>query len=366
MNKNIRIILSSLLLCSEILSFSTFSPNWHYRHASFLAAETTTSEQQAVMNQLPPNVEETQVHLDTGIDAQVFIGRPPSSKQSSSSLPPLVFLHGSFHAAWCWTEQFFPYFIEKGYTIVALSLRGTGGTFAGEGVKKVKINEHASDLESFLDQIPNLIGKGSSTKQQKPVLISHSFGGLAVMKYLENNEQHAFNLAGIIIMCSVPPSGNGPMTLRFLKRSLVDSWKITAGFAMKRCIQKDDLCRDLFFGGTDNDNGVSDDDIARYQSYFARDTEAVIDIKDLLKNLPSKNAVDGKAPYVDKFPPCLVIGAERDFIVDREGVQETAEYFGLSEPTFVDSPHDVMLGRNWKKTASVIDDWVQSAVVNQQ
>jgi hypothetical protein len=156
------------------------------------------------------------------------------------------------------------------------------------------------------------------------------------------------------------------MTMRFLKRSLVDSWKITAGFAMKRCIQNDSLCRDLFFGGRDDDNGVSDEDIERYQRYFARDTEAVIDIKDLLKHLPSRQAVNGKAPNVDMFPPCLVIGAQRDFIVDREGVEETATYFGVSEPLYVDSPHDVMLGRNWEITANIIQNWVKESVVDEQ
>ena len=321
--------------------------------ASFDGQESQT----LITNPLPPNVEEKQIQLDTGINAQVFIGRPPKP----TKLPPLVFIHGSFHAGWCWTERFFPYFMNLGYPVAALSLRGTGGTFAGEGVKKVKIDEHADDLKSFLHQFPNIIGTSD-----KPVLISHSFGGLAVMKYLEHNPERASNLAGIIIMCSVPPSGNGKMTMRFLSRSLVNSWKITAGFAMKRCIQNDSLCRDLFFGGTDDDNGVSDEDITRYQSYFARDTEAVIDIRDLLKNLPSKNAVDGKAPYLEKFPPCLVIGAKRDFIVDREGVEETATYFGVAEPIFVDSPHDVMLGRNWENAASTIQNWVEANVANEQ
>lgn len=308
-------------------------------------------------NALPDNVKEQKIHLDTGIDAQVFVGRP----SKTTNFPPLVFIHGSFHAGWCWTERFFPYFVNLGYPVAALSLRGTGGTFAGDGVKKVKIDEHAEDLKCFLDQIPDLM----ATKKN-PILISHSFGGLAVMKYLEQNPERASNLGGLIIMCSVPPSGNGKMTIRFLKRSLVDSWKITAGFAMKRCIQNDSLCRELFFGGTEDENGVSNEDLNRYQRYFARDTEAVIDIKDLLKHLPSKEAVDGKAPHLDQFPPCLVIGAEHDFIVDWEGVEETAAYFGVAEPVFVDSPHDVMLGKNWENAAETIQDWVKGVIVDKQ
>lgn len=354
-------LLLSLSICDEVSCFGTFSRrrppiSTTASGSSLLLSAQSESQTSVITNTLPENVEEEQIRLDTGVNAQVFVGRP----SKPTKLPPLVFIHGSFHAGWCWTERFFPYFMNLGYPLAALSLRGTGGTPVDEGVKKVKIEEHAADIKSFLEQVPDLV---SGT--QKPVLISHSFGGLAVMKHLEQNPEKALNLGGIIIMCSVPPSGNGPMTMRFLKRSLVDSWKITAGFAMKRCIKNDSLCRDLFFGGTDDDNGVSDQDIVRYQSYFARDTEAVIDIKDLLKNLPSKEAVDGRAPHLDKFPPCLVIGAERDFIVDREGVEETATYFGVEPPTFVDSPHDVMLGRNWENAANTIQNWVQDTVAQQ-
>lgn len=353
----------SLQETSSFGSYSRSSPRRRLtRHPSHLLVAQSDSQtqdkEQTLTNPLPPNVKEIKIRLDTGVNAQVFIGTPTAAP-SKPALPPLVFIHGSFHAAWCWTEQFFSYFQDLGYTVVALSLRGTGGTFAGEGVKKVKIDEHAADVASFLNQVPSLLD--SFTPTMKPVLVSHSFGGLAVMKYLEQSAENASNLSGLIIMCSVPPSGNGPMTMRFLKRSLRDSWKITVGFAMRKCIQNNDLCRDLFFGG--DDRGVSNEDIARYQGYFARDTEAIIDIRDLLKHLPSKNAVNGKAPHVDKFPPCLVIGAERDFIVDREGVLETATYFGVDEPTFVDSPHDVMLGRNWENTASAVNEWVQTAVV---
>lgn len=306
------------------------------------------------------NVQESQITLDTGINAQVL-----SCKPSKTTQPPLVFIHGSFHAAWCWAEHYFDYFTSLGYPVVALSLRGTGNSFAGEGVKKIKIEEHVSDLQSFLKHVPDVLGTSD-----RPVLIAHSFGGLTVMKYLEIDSNEATHLSGVVTMCSVPPSGNGPMTVRFVRRSLVDSYKITVGFVLKRCIQKEDLCRDLFFGGDKavlpdgqiDDYGVSDEDLRRYQGNFARDTEAIIDVSALLKSLPSKAAVDGKAPYVSDLPPCLVIGASRDFIVDKQGVEETAEFLGLEGPLFVDSPHDVMIGRNWKNGAEAIHNFVQNKV----
>jgi pimeloyl-ACP methyl ester carboxylesterase len=324
-----------------------------------------------------PKFKDQRINLPNGISAQVVSGVPsPSTNNSNDNqqtqLPILVFLHGSFHSSWCWEEKFFPYFVSLGYPVVAFSWRGTSGTPAGEGVKKVKAAEHCQDLQGFLDQLPAIVGPTYTTGALKPILISHSFGGIVVMKYLETCGKKPIDLfEGLIHMCSVPPSGNGKLTLRYLKRSLRDSWKITAGFAMKKCIDDAKLTRELFFGGpprvladgTVDDLGVSDADIHLYQQRFARDTVATIDLLDLGKQLPSfKTDKEGKAPFVSNLPPCLVIGANDDFIVDEVANMETANYFGLDRPVFVDSPHDVMLGRTWKNSADTIHEWIQESI----
>jgi pimeloyl-ACP methyl ester carboxylesterase len=278
----------------------------------------------------------------------------------------------------CWTEHWIDYFVDLGYPIMAISLRGTGGTFAGIGVKKVKIDEHAADIRAFLKEVDQLLllktKKDTQIRLMKPVIVSHSFGGAAVTKYMETYPDELSQMSATIFLCSVPPSGNGDMTIRFLRRSLVRAWKITAGFAMKKSIVDADLCRDLFFGGPKieleekqedgtvvtavEDYGVSDEDIERYQGYFKRDTVATLDVSDFVKRLPSKQWVDGCAPFLSRLPPCLVVGATRDFIVDQEGVEETAKYFGVS-PLLVDSPHDIMIGANWKRGADEIYKWLQ-------
>eukprot|EP00429_Kryptoperidinium_foliaceum_P018444 CAMPEP_0176028552 /NCGR_PEP_ID=MMETSP0120_2-20121206/14016_1 /TAXON_ID=160619 /ORGANISM="Kryptoperidinium foliaceum, Strain CCMP 1326" /LENGTH=298 /DNA_ID=CAMNT_0017361765 /DNA_START=170 /DNA_END=1066 /DNA_ORIENTATION=- len=281
------------------------------------------------------------------------------------SKPPILFLHGSFHGAWCWAEHFFPFFADEcGYVVVAPSWRGTGGTYAGDGVSKVKITEHASDLKEILERFSAIAEVPENLKP--PVLVAHSFGGLAVMKALEDDPGLASKISGIAMMCSVPPSGNGKMTLRFLRRSLIDSYKITVGFAGKKCLKNDRLLRELFFGGPKQvladgsveDFGISDQDLKRYQKYFTRDSVATIDLVDLAKQLPSAKTINGRAPFIDELPPCLILGASRDFIVDREGVQETATYFGNDRPSIVDSPHDVMLGAKWKNAAALLLDWM--------
>lgn len=307
---------------------------------------------------------------DTGSDPFASIRNLLQNKATSvkqTNTPPLLFIHGSFHASWCWADHYMSYFASLGYPCYALSLRGTGGTFAGEGVKKVKIQEHVGDLTDFISYI-----RESEGLESKPVLIAHSFGGLAIMKYLETNlldqmEADASETApdellvsGVASLCSVPPSGNGKMILRFLKRSLVDSWKITTGLAMKKCITDEKLCRELFFD--EDDDGISNEDLKRFQGYFMRDTIATIDLANLAKQLPINHVNgNGKAVFLPNQLPSLVIGAKDDFIVDDVGVQETAKYYGV-EPVFVDSPHDIMLGSKWFNGANALKRWLEDEV----
>ena len=353
------------------------------------AAASSSSDTSNQETNILPYYEERQVLLDTGVSMKVTLGGLENQQQQSNNnnnKPLLVFLHGSFHGGWCWTEHFFDHYIAQGYTVVAPCWRGTGGTYAGDGVQKVQIQQHVADLESLLQQLPSIIRESTNATATassnspedviaNPVLIAHSFGSLAVMKLLQLHPEYSRLIRGIAMMCGVPPSGNGRMTMRFLRKSLVQSYKITVGFAMKKCLTNAALCRDLFFGGPPvvlverqedatktsmlDDHGISDADIQRYQGYFARDSAATIDLFDLAKQLPSAVAVEGgKAPF-DLPPARMVLGARQDFIVDREGVEETARFFDIQEPVYVDSPHDVMLGSQWTNAAHALDRFLE-------
>ena len=121
------------------------------------------------------NVIETYIPLEEGGSMQVLSAKPKSMMTSQKY--PLLFIHGSFHAAWCWAENYMPYFANLGFEVVAISLRGTGGTPAQPGLNKVPIESHISDLNSFF--------KSQSWEENKPIVIAHSFGGILMMKYLE-------------------------------------------------------------------------------------------------------------------------------------------------------------------------------------
>eukprot|EP01038_Epipyxis_sp_PR26KG_P004154 gene4154-5918_t len=295
---------------------------------------------------------------------------------------PLLFIHGSFHSSWCFTESFMGYFNSIGHDCYAISLRGTAPTgmldindeedFDGpiepsiirksasnsKMNKTVSIEQHVSDISTAIEKM--YFGYNSSNL--KPIIIAHSFGGLITMKLLED-ENIRNMIGGAALLCSVPPSGNGDMTKRFLLRNFVNASKIVWGFVLKGVTTNVNLCKELFF-----DDTVPLEDINRYMTYFKEDSQVGLDLISLNNVLPSKtsmNLTDGGAIWLNQNDnnsfSRVVIGAENDFIVDYEGVVETAKYMRTEPIIISDVYHDVMLGTKWFKTARVIANWLNES-----
>ncbi|MFS8016801.1 putative alpha/Beta hydrolase [Helianthus anomalus] len=66
--------------------------------------------------------------LPSGLNMEVIYQKGVQTKtktldeKQQQQQPPLVFVHGSFHAAWCWSEHWLPFFSENGFDSYALSL----------------------------------------------------------------------------------------------------------------------------------------------------------------------------------------------------------------------------------------------------
>lgn len=77
--------------------------------------------------------------LPSGLNMEVIVQKGVAEKESAekesdekkertSENPPLVFVHGSYHAAWCWAEHWMPFFSASGYDCYAVSLLGQVGS----------------------------------------------------------------------------------------------------------------------------------------------------------------------------------------------------------------------------------------------
>ena len=117
------------------------------------------------------------------------------------------------------------YLSEAGYTVNAVSLRGTSGSPAPDGATKVRASQHVADLQAFVE------GPLASARQgtAPPVIVAHSFGGAFLYDYLARGHP----ASGAAFICPVPPTGNGAMVGRFLRRSPRLAWLVTRGLAFK-------------------------------------------------------------------------------------------------------------------------------------
>jgi len=310
--------------------------------------------------------------------------------ESEERPPPVLFVHGSYHGAWCWSEQYFDYFVAQGHACYAISLRGTSGTGMppDDTSSTVYLSQHVSDVKTALRKMAE-VERGA-----KPLLVSHSFGGIIAMALLEDKAVRD-GLAGAVFLCSVPPSGNGPMTKRFVRRSPCKAVQIVRGFVFKQATSSLNICRQLFF-----DQSVRDESIIRYMRNFMADSRVGLDLADVSVNLPSlRMNTDGTAPWLTSKQsidgvrgpersnmkakeyantnaydnastnangndsavanplPVLVLGARDDYIVDEEGVKETAAYFGVEPVLIPDLYHDVMLGPKASLAAAAVIKW---------
>ena len=111
---------------------------------------------------------------------------------SESHPVPLLFVHGAWHAAWCWDENFLSYFADKGYRALAVSFRGHGDSPTYKPLRGCSVADYVADVRSVADRLPSA-----------PVVIGHSMGGLIVQKYLESHDAPAG-----VLMTSIPPQGN--------------------------------------------------------------------------------------------------------------------------------------------------------------
>jgi pimeloyl-ACP methyl ester carboxylesterase len=93
---------------------------------------------------------------------------------------PLLFVHGAWHAAWCWDEYFLNFFADKGYRAVAVSVRGHGASPRPKSVRTCSIADYVDDVDSIATSLP-----------MRPVVIGHSQGGFVVQKYLESHDAPA-------------------------------------------------------------------------------------------------------------------------------------------------------------------------------
>ena len=254
--------------------------------------------------------------------------------------PPLFFIHGSFHGAWCW-DLYQHYFAQLGYKSYAISLRGAGNSSNGTSEKKAYLNEVLDDLDAVYDLLD---------MESPPVIIGHSTGGLLVQQWAA---QRTKQFVAAVLCCSKPPSRFNAMTWRITRLHGVGfAWRMALGFAQNRFANDLELCREVFFTSK-NDPGYSekfesDEKLLEYMNNFRTLSKLFVDLKSSHEPIENPGRMLGKT---------LVMGGEFDKIVDVGALKQTAEFYG-GVHMVLPTPHDIMLCSQWQLSANAIANWL--------
>ncbi|KAI3950606.1 hypothetical protein MKX01_012933 [Papaver californicum] len=277
--------------------------------------------------------------LPSGLKMEV-ISQKGVNNNNELKNPPLIFIHGSYHAAWCWAVHWLPFFSEFGFDCYALSLLAQGESDEPTGPAAGTLETHASDVASFIHKEITV----------PPVLLGHSFGGAYCPVLLIKRSANSLpKLAGAVLLCSVPPTGNCGLVWRYMLSKPIAAIKVTISLASKGFATSLPLCKETFFSPE-----LQDHLTRSYQKLMVESSRMpLFDLKKLNASLPVP-----RVP-ISSFE-VLVLGASNDFIVDSKGLRETAMFYGV-EPVCIEGiAHDMMLDCSWDKGAHVILSWLSN------
>jgi non-heme chloroperoxidase len=240
---------------------------------------------------------------------------------------PLLFVHGAFAGAWCWSRHFLPYFANKGFRACALSLSGHGGSPGRERLDLLSIADYVRDLEQAVASVGG-----------DPVLVGHSMGGFVVQKYLERA-----SAPGAVLMASVPPQGllSASISLAFSNPGLFSGINsmLHSGRASLATLQQA-----LFASPVPPEELQACYRLMQPESQRAMWDMTFFDLPRLAR---------------ERCPPLLVLGAEGDILVPPAQVEQAAQAYGTQAEIFPGMGHVMMLEADWQKVADRIIAWLR-------
>ncbi len=248
----------------------------------------------------------------------------------SPGLPPLLFVHGAWHGAWCWDEHFLDFFADNGYRAVALSLRGHGDSATDKALGRLSIADYVEDVAAVARTLPTA-----------PVVIGHSLGGFVVQKYLESNAAPAG-----VLLASAPPQGIRAAFVRLFRQWPGPNLRAGLTGSTMAALNTPARARISMFSPTTPEALVVD-----YAGRFREESRRALFVDMTFANLPRPERVN---------TPVLVLGAEHDGCFTDDEVHATARAYHTRAQVFPGIGHDMMLEPGWLSVAEHIAGWLDS------
>lgn len=247
------------------------------------------------------------------------------------SSPPLLFVHGAWHGAWCWEEHFTGYFEDLGYEVHTVELRGHR---EGAGPRRLgwhSVADYVADVRAAVEKI-----------DRPPVLVAHSMGGFVVQKYLET-----YDAAGAVLVASVPPRGVVGVVDGLARRHPARLLRSLTTFDLYPLVRGPERTRALFYSAALDETLVE-----RYSAALGNESyRAFLDM--LVLDRPRVAKIRGRVPM-------LVLGGAEDRIFPPKDVEATAAAYGTTARLFDGMAHNLMLEVGWERVAGAVEEWLRA------
>jgi pimeloyl-ACP methyl ester carboxylesterase len=244
-----------------------------------------------------------------------------------NQLPPVLLVHGAWHAAWCW-KTFAAELAEQGYEVHYFSLPGHGGS----RLNKPKLNQYS--LTDYVESLSAEIDR----IQPKPIVIGHSLGGALLQIYLQTHQ-----LPAAVLMASIPTQGTLPLIMRIALRFPLALLMAVLKYKSEIIVGTQERVRALFYSP---DNMI---DVQQIQQRLGPESMKI------LYPLMSPRTFKKIRPGT----PVYVIAGSRDKITSVSEQRHLAKWLSADLMIVDDQAHCLMLEPKYQIVARSIANWLQ-------
>ena len=259
--------------------------------------------------------------FDGTMIGDVFVETATPPDGTARRAHPVVYIHGGGQGSWAY-HNFLQFFAARGWTGHAVNWFGHHGSGVPEGMDP--LDRGIADLTEELEQV-------IATLDARPVVVGHSMGGLAVLKYAESHP-----VAAVVMLASVVPAETDVPDVPF---------DFVPGQPYP--VPSFEIAHAAFFDGMTQEQ-------ARY--YYER-----------LSPISSRQLLDGSAHRVSVDPagvsaPVLAVGGELDPLCPADLMEKMSGVYGFD---FIRQPgrgHNLPMEAHWSETASLVAAWLDEHV----
>lgn len=256
------------------------------------------------------------------MELNVVVTKPTSPSHRA----PIVFVHGAWHGAWCWTEHFTDFFADHGYPSYAVDLRGYGESDGD--TRTTRIAHYVHDVRRVALEL-----------DAEPIIVGHSMGGLVTQQYLSQ-----YRAAAGVLMAPVPVSGAIGATMRVIRDHPLAFLKTNVSLSLGPIVEDRDRAIALLFGPL-----VRSEDARRYVERLQDASYPAY--LEMIFDLPRPSRVRD---------PMFVLGAQLDALFSPSEINATAGAYGTEATIFDAMGHDMMLEPEWERPAMAILKWLDN------